>query len=64
HGRRAPAVTTNPVPLSKSGTAVDVTLLGRSYERFADHAVSVTRRMVYLVTGEHADTVAAPPATP
>ncbi|MFX4291545.1 phosphate signaling complex protein PhoU [Streptomyces bohaiensis] len=36
-------------------TAVDVTLLGRYYERFADHAVSVARRMVYLVTGEHAD---------
>jgi phosphate transport system protein len=36
-------------------TAVDVTLVGRFYERFADHAVSVARRMVYLVTGEHAD---------
>ncbi|MFG3024070.1 phosphate signaling complex protein PhoU [Streptomyces sp. NPDC048254] len=45
-------------------TAVDVTLLGRYYERFADHAVSIARRVVYLVTGEHADTVAAPPATP
>ena len=36
-------------------TAVDVTLVGRYYERFADHAVSVARRVVYLVTGEHAD---------
>ncbi|MFF1602730.1 phosphate signaling complex protein PhoU [Streptomyces mirabilis] len=36
-------------------TAVDVTLIGRYYERFADHAVSVARRVVYLVTGEHAD---------
>ncbi|MEU2624988.1 phosphate signaling complex protein PhoU [Streptomyces sp. NPDC007157] len=45
-------------------TAVDVTLLGRYYERFADHAVSIARRVVYLVTGEHADTEAAPPATP
>ena len=38
-----------------SGTpqeTVDVTLLGRYYERFADHAVSVARRVVYLVTGE------------
>ncbi|CAO0828110.1 hypothetical protein SMICM17S_04791 [Streptomyces microflavus] len=35
-------------------TAVDVTLLGRYYERFADHAVSVAKRVVYLVTGEHA----------
>jgi phosphate transport system protein len=32
--------------------AVDVTLVGRYYERFADHAVSVARRVVYLVTGE------------
>ncbi|TVZ77996.1 phosphate signaling complex protein PhoU [Streptomyces sp. BK340] len=36
-------------------TAVDVTLVGRYYERFADHAVSVARRVVYLVTGERAD---------
>jgi phosphate transport system protein len=35
-------------------SAIDVTLLGRYYERFADHAVSVARRVVYLVTGEHA----------
>ncbi|MEU9240402.1 phosphate signaling complex protein PhoU [Streptomyces shenzhenensis] len=34
-------------------TAVDVTLLGRYYERFADHAVSVARHVVFLVTGEH-----------
>ncbi|MEV6782916.1 phosphate signaling complex protein PhoU [Streptomyces sp. NPDC051098] len=39
-------------------TAVDVTLIGRYYERFADHAVSVARRVVFLVTGEHADGVA------
>jgi phosphate transport system protein len=32
--------------------AVDITLVGRYYERFADHAVSVARRIVYLVTGE------------
>ena len=36
--------------------AIDITLLGRYYERFADHAVSVARRVVYLVTG---DTVTA-----
>jgi len=34
-------------------TAVDVTLCGRYYERFADHAVSVARRVVYLVTGDY-----------
>ena len=33
-------------------TAIDVTLIGRYYERFADHAVSVARRIVFLVTGE------------
>jgi phosphate transport system protein len=32
--------------------AVDVTLLGRFYERFADHAVSVARRMVFVATGK------------
>jgi phosphate transport system protein len=32
--------------------AIDITLLGRFYERFADHAVSVARRVVYLVTGK------------
>ena len=33
-------------------TAVDITLLGRYYERYADHAVSVARRVIYLATGE------------
>jgi phosphate transport system protein len=33
-------------------SAIDVTLSGRYYERFCDHAVSVARRVVYLVTGE------------
>lgn len=32
--------------------AVDVTLLGRFYERFADHAVEIGRRVVFQVTGE------------
>ncbi len=32
---------------------VDITLVGRYYERFADHAVSVARRVIFLVTGEH-----------
>jgi phosphate transport system protein len=31
--------------------AVDVTLLGRFYERYADHAVSVAKRVVFVVTG-------------
>lgn len=33
-------------------SAIDVTLCSRYYERFADHAVSVARRVVFLVTGE------------
>jgi len=32
-------------------TAVDVTLLSRYYERFADHAVTVGRRVVFQATG-------------
>lgn len=32
--------------------AVDVALLGRYYERIADHAVSMGRRLVFVVTGE------------
>ena len=35
-------------------TAIDLTLLGRYYERYADHAVSVSRRVYYLVTGKFA----------
>jgi phosphate transport system protein len=33
--------------------AVDMTLIGRYYERYADHAVSVAQRIVFIVTGEH-----------
>ncbi|HEX6246255.1 MAG TPA: phosphate signaling complex protein PhoU [Nocardioidaceae bacterium] len=33
--------------------AVDIALLGRYYERIADHAVSLARRVVFLVTGQH-----------
>lgn len=32
--------------------AVDVALLGRYYERIADHAVSMGRRLIYVVTGQ------------
>ena len=32
--------------------AVDITLLNRYFERYADHAVSVARRVIYLVIGE------------
>ncbi|MCL8027643.1 phosphate signaling complex protein PhoU [Nocardioides bruguierae] len=32
--------------------AVDLALLGRYYERIADHAVSIAQRIVFVVTGE------------
>jgi len=33
--------------------AVDMALLGRYYERIGDHAVSMGRKIVFLVTGQH-----------
>lgn len=35
-----------------AGSAVDMALVGRYYERFGDHAVSVARRVHFMVTGE------------
>jgi len=40
--------------------AVDVTLLGRFYERFADHAVEVARRVIFQVTGRNPDETELP----
>ena len=34
-------------------SAVDITLLGRFYERFADHAVAIGRRVIFQTTGEN-----------
>jgi len=34
-------------------SAIDMTLLGRYYERCSDHAVSIARRVYFLVTGEY-----------
>jgi phosphate transport system protein len=36
-------------------SAVDVALLSRFYERFADHAVEIGRRVIFQATGEIAD---------
>jgi phosphate transport system protein len=33
-------------------TAIDGALLGRFYERYADHAVNIGEHLVYLITGE------------
>ena len=40
--------------------AVDIALLGRYYERIADHAVSVANRVVFVVTGENPSAVSLP----
>ena len=37
--------------------AIDMALLGRYYERIGDHAVSMARRMIFLVTGQLPATV-------
>nr|WP_218884852.1 phosphate signaling complex protein PhoU [Kineococcus aurantiacus] len=39
--------------------AVDLTLCSRYYERFADHAVSVAKSVLFLVTGSRDEDVAA-----
>src|SRR6202051_4430964 len=42
--------------------AVDVTLLGRFYERFAAHAVEVARRIIFQATGRFPEDDTAPPS--
>jgi phosphate transport system protein len=34
-------------------TAVQLALVGRHYERIADHAVTIGERVGFMVTGEH-----------
>jgi phosphate transport system protein len=38
--------------------AVDIALLGRYYERIADHAVSIANRVIFVVTGHNPASVA------
>jgi phosphate transport system protein len=38
--------------------AIDMTLLGRYYERYADHAVAVARHTIFIVTGKRPHPVA------
>ena len=38
-------------------SAIDITLISRFYERFADHAVSVARRVVHQATGQRVQTM-------
>ena len=42
--------------------AVDVTLLGRFYERFADHAVEIGRRVIFQATGKLPEEDGLPPS--
>ena len=46
------AATLSPEWTGTPQETVDVTLLGRYYERFGDHGVSVARRITFLVTGD------------
>jgi len=39
--------------------AVDIALLGRYYERIADHAVSIANRVIFVVTGQYPTAVDA-----
>jgi phosphate transport system protein len=41
--------------------AVDMTLVGRYYERYADHAVAIARRTVFIATGAHPGRAASRP---
>jgi phosphate transport system protein len=41
------------------GPAIDITLIGRFYERYADHAVALAHRVVYVITGQISDPITA-----
>lgn len=47
------AMVLGPSWVAGVGSAVDTALLGRFFERFADHAVAVSRRVVFMVTGNN-----------
>ncbi|WP_172652640.1 phosphate signaling complex protein PhoU [Rhodococcus opacus] len=50
--RRLLTLIQDPAWTGSIRSAVDVTLLGRFYERFGDHTVVVGRRVIFLVTGD------------
>lgn len=43
--------------------AIDITLLSRFYERFADHAVTIAKRVVHIVSGEPYASISLEPGT-
>jgi phosphate transport system protein len=49
----------NPTWPHGIGPAIDITLIGRFYERYADHAVALARQIVYVVTGQMPDPITA-----
>ena len=49
----------NPTWPHGIGPAVDITLIGRFYERYADHAVALAHRVVYVITGRMPDPISA-----
>jgi phosphate transport system protein len=46
------------------GPAIDTALLSRFYERFADHAVSIGRRVVFQETGDRSPPAPVPAGSP
>ena len=50
--RRLFAKILDPAWPHQTEATVDITLAGRYYERFADHAVAIARRVYFLVTGD------------
>ena len=50
--RRIFTILASPEWTHPADVTVDITLLSRYYERFADHSVAVARQVVYLVTGQ------------
>ncbi|SEC77096.1 phosphate signaling complex protein PhoU [Rhodococcus koreensis] len=53
--RRLFAATKSDEWLHGAASAVNITLLGRFYERFCDHTVEIGRRVIFVVTGEIPD---------
>lgn len=50
--RQVFAALSSPSWSSSAETTADVTLASRFYERYGDHAVSLAKRITYLVTGD------------
>lgn len=47
-----------------AAAAVEVTMLGRYYERFADHAVEIARRVIFQATGQPPEDQQTPAYSP